>query len=340
MTTALSTYLNRPLSIGGRSVSPRLVMAPMTFLGHIAFRELVSEFGGYGLLWTEMCSARRIPRENRHISPYFSWRDEELPHLVCQIFGNDPGTMADAARRIASEGFFGVDINFGCSVAQICRQNCGAALLKTPALAASIVARVRKAVSIPLFVKFRTGWQDDPDRAVEMARRFEDAGADALVFHPRVSPDRRSRLPRWSYIGRIKSAVGIPVFGNGNVFTAGNCLEMIETTGCDGVALGRIAIAMPWVFSQWTEERVFGPEVYLNSAMRLKRLMAARFSPDRALRRYKKFALYFAANFRFGHTLHSKILGVKNMAAIDAVLADFFRHPPETGSRPNMNFFN
>ncbi|KPJ76504.1 MAG: dihydrouridine synthase, partial [Deltaproteobacteria bacterium SG8_13] len=192
----LSRMLNRPLAVGNRRIDIRLLLAPMTFLGNVAFRQLVAGFGGCGLLFSEMCSAGRIPHENRNNSCYFRWRDEELPSLVCQIVGDAPDTMAGAARIIEQNGFFGVDINFGCSAAAICSRQYGAALLKTPRRAAAIVAAVRRAVSIPLFVKFRTGWSDDPRPAVELAKRFEDAGADALTFHPRVAPDRRSRPPR------------------------------------------------------------------------------------------------------------------------------------------------
>ena len=232
----LAEYLSQPLKIGSKTINKRLVLAPMSFLGHIAFRELVSRYGGFGLLFSEMCSAKMIPIENRFVSPCFRWRDEERSWLVCQIFGADPVIMAEAARRIENEGLFGVDINFGCSNTAICRQNCGAALLKDPDLATSIVAEVRKAVSFPLTVKFRTGWQDDPKYAVRLAKRFEDAGADALTFHPRVAPDRRSRAPKWVYIGMVKQAVTIPVFGNGDVFDRSDCRRMIQETECDGVA--------------------------------------------------------------------------------------------------------
>jgi tRNA-dihydrouridine synthase B len=121
-----------------------------------------------------------------------------------------------------------LDINFGCSANSICRQHCGAAILKDPNLAVKIVSSVRNAVSIPLFVKFRTGWKDDPMIPVGLAKRFEDAGADALTFHPRVSPDRRARLPKWEYIGFVKNAVSIPVFGNGNIFDVKDCLTMMK----------------------------------------------------------------------------------------------------------------
>jgi nifR3 family TIM-barrel protein len=312
----------------------------MAFLGNVAFRELVEYYGGYGLLFTEMCSAKRIPNENRQRSTYFRWRDAELSHLVCQIFGDDPMTMAAAARRIEEAYFFGVDINFGCAEVSICRQNCGAAILKDPDLATRIVGEVRKAVSIPLFVKYRIGWKDNPAESVALAKRFEDAGADALTFHPRISPDRRTRPPKWEYIEMVKQAVSIPVFGNGNVFDTGDCLKMFETTGCDGVAIGRMAIARPWLFAEWTDGYRGGPEIYLKSALRLAELLEKHFDSQKALRRFKKFGFYFSANFKFGHALFSGVQNAENMEKAKAFVHQFFETPPEIVSRPNLNFFS
>lgn len=336
----LDGLLNRPLSVGKKHLKNRLALAPMTFLSHVAFRQLVDEFGGCGLLWTEMCSSRRVPLENPRISDCFRWRGEELSRLVCQLFGAKPAEMAAAAKRIAGEGLFGVDINFGCSVGAICRQNCGAALLKNPSRAAGIVAAVRRAVDIPLFVKFRTGWSDDPGAAVEAARRFQDAGADALVFHPRVAPDRRCRPPKWAYIGMVKEAVSVPVFGNGDVFSAQDCRRLVDKTGCDAVALGRLAVARPWIFARWTTGAPFGAETYPAAAFRLADLLEAHFSADRALRRYKKFAQYFSANFRFGNDLFNRLRNAQCMGQIRHVLAAFFDGRPELNDRPNMNLFH
>ena len=335
----LAEYLGQPLKIGNKSIEKRLILAPLTFLGNIAFRELVSRYGGYGLLYSEMCSAKTVPHENRFVSLCFRWRDEERSRLVCQIFGADPLEMANAARRIENEGLFGVDINFGCSNSTICRRHCGAALLKNPDLAAAIVAEVRRAVSFPLTVKFRTGWQDDSEIAVHLATRFEDAGADALIFHPRVAPDRRSRPPKWAYIGRVKQAVNIPVFGNGDVFDRDDCRRMIIETGCDGVAIGRMAVARPWIFAELTENLQPEPEMFADVAIQLARLLEIHFDPVAAIRRFKRFAFYFSANFRFGHSLYSRILKTGNLKEVAPVLKRFFEKTPDVAARPNMNYF-
>ncbi len=336
----LDEYLRQPLQIGSKSIEKRLVLAPLTILGNIAFRELLSQYGGYGLLFSEMCSAKTVPHENRFVSPCFRWRDEERSQLVCQIFGADPLEMAKAARRIESEGLFGVDINFGCSNTTICRRNYGAALLKDPDLATAIVAEVRKAVSFPLTVKFRIGWRDDPTIAVRLAKRFEDAGADALIFHPRVAPDRRSRPPKWAYIGMVKQAVNIPVFGNGDVFDRDDCRRMIQETECDGVALGRMAVARPWIFAELTENMPIGPQMFMDAAIRLIRLLETHYDPVAAIKRFKRFAFYFSANFCFGHTLYSRILKAGDMKEVDTILKQFFEQAPDISSRPNMNYFS
>ena len=335
----LAEYLRQPLKMGNKSIEKRLILAPLTFLGNIAFRELVSRYGGYGLLYSEMCSAKTVPHENRFISPCFRWRDEERTRLVCQIFGADPLEMADAARRIENEGLFGVDINFGCSNSTICRRHCGAALLKNPDLATTIVAEVRRAVSFPLTVKFRTGWQDDSEIAVQLATRFEDAGADALIFHPRVAPDRRSRPPKWAYIGKVKQAVNIPVFGNGDVFDHDDCRRMIIETGCDGVAIGRMAVARPWIFAELTENLQQNPEMFADAAIQLARLLETHYDPVAAIKRFKRFAFYFSANFRFGHALYSTILKAVNMNEVVTILKRFFGAAPGVTARPNMNYF-
>jgi tRNA-dihydrouridine synthase B len=338
VTAELTALLNRPLPIGNRTIANRLVLAPMTFLGHVAYRHLLDELGGCGLMFSEMCSAGRIPQEDRRVSPYFRWRDAEAGHLAVQIVGNKPERMALAAKRIQDEGLWGVDINLGCSTTAICKHNLGAALMKDTGAAIDLVRRVRRAVTCPVTVKFRTGWEDDPRIPVEFARRLEQAGVDALTFHPRVAPDRRNRPPRWEYIGRVKEAVSIPVFGNGDVFDADDCLRMLRTTGCDGVALGRIAIARPWLFRRWILGVEPAAALYKDVSLRLSRLLQHYFDLKSALRRYHRYAPYLASNFAFGNTLYNRLRNAADFAAIEAALEDFFRNDPALRRLPNLNF--
>lgn len=336
---ALPGLLRRELAIGGRSIPGRLVFASMSLLGHVAFRELLDEFGGCALLFSEMCSAKTVPTENPRVSNHFRWRPQELPRLVCQIVGAEPKTMARAAARIEAEGFFGVDLNFSCAAATICRQGGGAELLRRPEAALSILEQVRRAVRIPVTVKFRMGWRDDPAAAAAMARAFEAAGADALTFHPRVAPDRRARPARWEAIGRVKAAVRIPVFGNGGVIDAEGCLRMLRQTGCDGVALGRIAVARPWVFAAWTGLAPPEREPWRETALRLHALLEHHFAPRDALLRLRRFIFYYAANFPFGHELFRRVQGAADMEAARSALEDFFTACPGVCRVPNRNYF-
>lgn len=338
MDTRLADLINRPMTIGSRKIAGRLILAPMTGLGHVAFRQWLDELGGCSLMYSEMCSAARIPQENRHRSAYFRWRDEEAGRLVMQIVGADAQRMAQAACRIEAEGLFGVDINLGCSVKEIYKYNQGAALLKDHDAVLRMVETIRGAISCPLTVKYRTGWQDDPRPAVDLARRLEVVGVDALIFHPRIAPDRRTRPPKWEYIGRVKEAVSIPVFGNGNVFDAEDCLKMFLQTGCDGVALGRMAIARPWIFREWSQGGDLHARDYLKGSIRFLHLLNQHFDPVRALRRFRQYATYLAANFSFGNSLFNRLRSATDADEAAKVLTDFFASNPKELTRPNMNF--
>lgn len=339
MTPSLAAHLKQPLTVGAKTAPGRLVLAPLSKLGNTAFREVVSGFGGFGLLFSEMCWARSVPN-GRNPQGGFMWReDEDLSTVVCQIFGSEAESMARAAERIEGEGFFGVDINFGCSVGAVCNKGCGAALLKRPDMAAAIVRAVRKAVSVPLFVKFRTGWSDDPEGAASMAKIFEDAGADALTFHPRVAPDRRTRPPKWEYIARVKQAVTLPVIGNGDVFDRSDCERMIAVSGCDGVAVGRLALAKPWVFAEWTDGFVPGEDIYLRTARQLIDGLVRCYGETVALRRFNRFAAYFSSSFRYGHTFYSRICAARDLDSVIQCLEAFLSEPLDILQRPMMTRF-
>ena len=331
----MNDFLTSPLPIGSKTISGRLMLAPMAGLGTIGLREHIDSLGGCSLLSMEMCNARAVPGENRYTSPVFRWRDEEVSHLVCQIFGADPEDMAAAARRIEQEGFFGVDINMGCSVAGICKKNYGAALLRDPDRAVRIVEAVRAAVSSPVMVKFRTGWQPEPEPAMDLARRLESAGADCLVFHPRVAPDRRSRPPKWEHIRLIKKAVSIPVLGNGNVFSIKDCTRMLEQTGCDGVAIGRMAVARPWIFAEIVSGRPPGRPPYVETARFMATSLYKHFAPTTAVKAYKKFMIYFAANFTYGHQLYSRLTRGETLEDMLANIDMHLNPLPQVSATPN-----
>lgn len=196
---------------------------------------------------------------------------------------------------------------------------------------------MRREVSIPLFVKFRTGWTSDIQPAVDLARRFESAGVDCLVFHPRVAPDKRTRPAVIDHIRAIKESVSIPVFGNGDVVIPGECLSMLEKTGCDGVSVGRMAIARPWLFAEWTAGFAPDENIFRDYALQLADVLERTYDPIRALKRYRLFSVFFAANFAFGHTLQTKLLGAKSIDDIRTIISENIRPDMRLNKRPNMN---
>lgn len=335
----LSPLFSLPLNVGSSSLSSPLVLAPMAGLGHVAYREVLGRFGGFGFMVSEMCNARAVPQESRHHSPVFRWRDEEAARLVCQIFGGEPAVMADAARRIEAEGLLGVDINMGCSVAAICKKGYGAALLKDPERAVAIVRAVRQAVCCPVMVKFRSGWENSADLAVDLARRFEDAGADLLTFHPRIAPDRRSRPPRREHIRAVVDAVTIPVLGNGNAFCAEDCASMMRQTGCAGVSIGRMAIARPWIFAQLALGFSPGEDIYLRTALEMIDSIWKHFAPERAIKMYKKYLPYLAANFVYGHSLWPELARGATREEMTANAMRVLGRMPQVANTPNAFLF-
>ncbi len=334
---AVSEFLRRPLRIRNRVLANRLMLAPMVGLTHIAFREVLERFASPALLSMEMCSAKSLPSERPDLSRIFRWRKGEQSRLVCQLVGSEPAVMAAAARRVEEEGFWGVDINMGCSVSAICRQGSGAALLRDTRKALAVVEAVRAAVDIPVSVKFRLGWEDCPLDLPVFCRALESAGADWLVFHPRQAPDRRTRPLKHGFFAQVKEAVGIPVFGNGDIVDASSAQEILGS-GCDGLAIGRMAIACPWIFSRLLGLDVPDDNNFYQYAKSLLTELEMFFPPNRAMRLYKMAIRYVAANFVFGHQVYTTLVKGSSCADFHANLQCLVPTPAQ-GSLPNIFLF-
>ncbi len=336
MMNRVQDFLSTPLVLGEKTISSRLILAPMAGITHVAFRKLILKLGGCGLLYTEMCLASLLIHERPENSRVFKWDDKESPFLVCQLLGRDVEKMQRAASRIEEEGFFGVDINMGCSVPRILKKGMGAALLKEPDRAVELIRSVRKTITLPLLVKFRTGWEERVDRAVELAKAFEGEGADGLIFHPRVVSDIRSRIPKWHYIEEIKKAVSIPVFGNGNVFHPRDMEKMLQT-GCDGIALGRIAAARPWIFAQVIYNYFLTDRDIQKVPLYLLEELPRHFEVSYALRLFKNWARYFFANFLYGHEMLKRIGRCNTKEDMSAKIREMLSPLPPIKDIPNLN---
>ncbi|WP_300671620.1 tRNA dihydrouridine synthase DusB [Desulfoluna sp.] len=235
-------------TIGQIELESPTIMAPLAGVTNLPFRLMVKEMGA-GLVVSEMVSANGMIYESDKTYRLMESRPEEKP-LSVQLFGSDPANMAEAARRVEATGAEMIDINCGCSVKKVLKTGSGSALMDKPALAEEIFKAVRKAISIPLTVKMRSGWDASGDGAMLLARIAQDAGVDAVAVHPRTATQAFRGHADWSIIKRVKSALTIPVIGNGDILTPEDALRMLDTTGCDAVMIGRAAIGDPALFKR------------------------------------------------------------------------------------------
>lgn len=232
----------------------RTVLAPLAGVTDRSFRTLCREQGA-SLAVTEMVCARRLADGSEESSAHLDFETDETPISV-QVFGSDPDEMAAGAEAIAKREPDLIDINCGCPVKKIVNRNAGAALMREPEQLGRIVRAMKGAVSIPITVKIRSGWDRD-DTAPEVAKIVEDAGAAAIAVHGRSRKSKFKGQADWDVIRRVKEAVRIPVVGNGDVRCPGDAARMVDETGCDLVMVGRWAIGNPWLFGQ-IESRLAG----------------------------------------------------------------------------------
>lgn len=236
------------MKIGNFEINGHAALAPMAGVADRAFRELCIEFGAAYVV-SEMVSSKGLIMHDRKSDTLMQLGETEKSAAV-QIFGCEPETMAEAAKKAAATGCGVVDINMGCPAPKIAGNGGGSALMKDPVLAARITEAVVKAVDIPVTVKFRAGWDDDNLNAVEMARLQESAGASALTVHGRTRKQMYAPPVNLDIIRQVKEAVSVPVIGNGDIVDPLSAENMLNSTGCDFIMIGRGALGAPWIFSQ------------------------------------------------------------------------------------------
>ena len=208
---------------------------------------LVCREAGAGRLTSEEIDARALVLGNAKTQTLARYLPEERP-LVMQLLGGDSDVLAEAARRLEAAGADGIELNMGCPVAKIVAKGQGAALMRDPLRASVIFRTLRKAVTVPLSIKIRGGWDERTLNAVEIARIAEAEGVDALTVHPRTRSQQFTGRAPWEIIADVVAAVRVPVTGNGDVRSHEDARAMLAATGCAAVMIGRGALGRPWVF--------------------------------------------------------------------------------------------
>jgi nifR3 family TIM-barrel protein len=230
---------------------PYIYLAPMAGISDKTMRRLCKEKGA-DFTVSEMISAKAVYYKDKKTFSLASIDKDEHP-CVIQLFGSEPDTMAYAAEKMLEFSPDAIDINMGCPVGKIVSNGEGSALMKEPTLAGEITKAVKNAVSVPVTVKFRLGYDEEHINCVEFAKILEDSGADALCVHGRTRAQMYSGRANWDMIAKVKDAVRVPVFANGDVFTPEDCADILEKTKCDGVAVARGALGNPFIFKQIKE---------------------------------------------------------------------------------------
>ncbi|MEM6455266.1 MAG: tRNA dihydrouridine synthase DusB [Acidobacteriota bacterium] len=323
-----SSHTATPLQLGALTVDPPLILAPMAGVTDRDFRLIVRRIGGVGLVTMEFLASKGLVNGDRRVLRLAHFSEEERP-ISIQIYGSDPETMAEAARRVEAMGADACDINMGCPANKILKGCAGAALMGDLGLAARIVAQVRRALTIPLTVKFRLGLDDARRNFLDLGRICVEEGADAVAMHGRTAKQMYGGTADWAAIGELKAALPIPVIGNGDVRTGDDARRLRAETGCDAIMVGRGATRNPWVFREiaaaLTDGRISHPTLADRRQLILDHFhtVCARDDAKHALHKLRTFTKWYSHGLPEGQALR-RTLGAATVA--DDVLRAVAHH--------------
>ena len=301
------------LALGSLRLTSRYLLSPLAGFTNLSFRRVVREIGGLGLATTDLVNARGLLTGNEKTLQLTASCEADRP-LAVQIFGHEPDIMAEAARLLEERGVDSVDINMGCPVNRITQGGAGASLMCQTDQAVRLVRRVVEAVRIPVTVKMRLGWDRDQLTAPGFAREFEHAGVAAVMIHGRTREQGFSGTVDLDGIRQVVKAVqNIPVIGNGDVLTIPDADRMLQQTGCQGVSIGRGALANPWLFRQlveWEQTGAWSPSGGFEQRLELLRkqyaYMAEQLGDERAITAFRKMGHWYLKAMRVRASLRHR----------------------------------
>ncbi len=316
------------MKIGNVTIGGNVILAPMAGVTDLPFRVLCKEKGA-DLIYTEMVSAKGIYYDNKNTESLLQVLDEERP-VALQLFGSDPTLMAEMAKKIEHRNFDILDINMGCPVPKVVNNMEGSALLTNPKLVGQIVKSVSSAIEKPLTIKIRKGFGKDECNAVEIAKIIEDNGGAAVAIHGRTREQYYTGEADWEAIARVKEAVSIPVFGNGDVTSPELAKKMLEYTGCDAVMVARGVRGNPWLFRQIKDYLATGKyeekpsiEEVVATIKRHARLQAQYKGEYLGVREMRKHVAWYTTGYHDSARLRQKVNEVESLVALDELLDQY-----------------
>lgn len=315
-------------SIGPVAIDAPVFLAPMSGVSDLPFRRVVKRFGA-GLVFSEMIASRPM-LEQFHRDPESFEGDyrDEFPMAV-QLAGCDPGIMAEAAKVHAGRGAAIIDINFGCPVKKVVNNYAGSALMRDEELATSIMEAVVKAVSVPVTVKMRLGWDDNSLNAPSLAKKAEDAGIKMVTVHGRTRCQLYTGSADWAKVRAVKDAITLPLIVNGDIMNAGDAVKALELSGADGVMIGRGACGRPWVLRQvmdyFKTGKISEPDIDMAALVEDHyRAMLAHYGEHQGNVIARKHIGWYCEGFAGGDAFRSRICTMKNPDDVTREIRDFF----------------
>ncbi len=309
----------------------QVFLAPMAGITDKPMRRMVhAKSGGDVALISEMVAINALSRKNAKTYRIADVRDEPYPVIV-QLVGADEVLFADAAQLAAELGAAGIDINMGCPVRKIITGGAGSALMKNPEQAAKIIKSVKNAVKLPVSVKFRKGWDNNSVNATDFAKMCEASGAEFITVHGRTRAQGYSGTADWNIIKEVKSAVKIPVVGNGDVTSPQSAAEMIKQTGCDGVMIGRAALGAPWLTGEIAKYLKTGSLPQKQPAQEVKNtllkhisLLTEYYGEKLALALSRKYVCWYSKNFHDAKRFRENYMKINDYQAAVAEINAYF----------------
>jgi tRNA-dihydrouridine synthase B len=240
--------LAEPLQIGSVTIQSRVLQSPLSGVTDLVFRRLVRRYAPESMLYTEMVHASQVC-QLKELPKLMEIDPQERP-ISIQLFDCRPHFLVEAARRAVAEGADTVDINMGCPVNKITKKGGGSSLLRDPHTAAAIVRAVAQAVSVPVTVKTRIGWDEDDINILDFAQRMQDAGAQMITVHGRTRAQGYYGPARWDWIANVKQVLSIPVIANGDIVSVESAVQCLAQTGADGVMCSRGTLGYPFLVGE------------------------------------------------------------------------------------------